>query len=985
MRFDVLGPLAVTDDAGRPLQVTGAYPRGVLAVLLLNANQPVSVDRLSHLLWGDRPPNSVVATLRNHVLRLRKALQDPDALRVQTDAAAYRIRVEPGELDADDFARWCAEGHRAVGERRWPDAAASLARALELWRGEPLADLPALSGLEAHVRKLSEDRLLAYEGRIEADLHLGRHRSLTTELRELTSAHPLHETFHRQLMLALYRSGRRADALEAYRTLRRILIHELGVEPSGDVRRLQQRMLDVDPALDLEPADPGTATITAATTTASTTTTATTPASPTAPATGTTTTATTAAPPPTATPTTTAAPPTTPAPVPVPVPGVFRQLPADLSTFTGRDKEVERLIDAATGAHEAATNGPLSPTVIVSAIGGMAGVGKTRLAVHTAHRLVRTGRFDEIQLYANLHGFHPDRPPADPSAVLDSFLRQLEVPAQQIPLSLEERAAMFRDRLHGRRSLILLDNAVDEEQVRSLIPAESQCLVLLTSRRTLAGLDGAELHLLDVFDPAEAVELLARIAGRDRVAAEPDVAADIVQACGYLPLAVSLAASRLRARPAWTLVDLAARLEDTLTATGVGGRSLSGVFELSYRGLTESAARAFRLLGVQPGLDFTAPALAALMDVAEAEAASILESLLDENLLQQRTAGRYEFHDLIRAFARQRGLRDEPAAERDAAFGRLMLWFAHSANNSLAAISPSAARPPLDPTSHSRTFRSRDEAMQWCRQELANMLACVTVAGQSGWPKLAWQTVTGFWAYFRVATDWDAWLDAYTAGLAAAEASHDLAGQSTMYEGLGTRCMQLGDFEQALRHFQMEYGVNIERGNPRSLAVALNNIGSLYFHLEQYETALDHFTRARAMKADDDMDSLLAMNIGETLGLLGRTEEAVRSLHEAEEWFLAKDDQYLAASTYAALGPIHLRAGEPAEAEAALRRAIEIRTTIGYRRGVASALLDLGETYLQTDRRALARESWQRALAVFTELDDQAGMAQARERLDSAL
>jgi DNA-binding SARP family transcriptional activator/tetratricopeptide (TPR) repeat protein len=934
MRFDVLGPLAVNDDAGHPIQVSGAYPRGVLAILLLNANQPVSVDRLSHFLWGDHPPSSVVATLRNHVLRLRKSLQDTEARRVQTDTAAYRIRVEPGELDADDFARWCAEGHQAAGERRWPDAAASLARALELWRGEPLTDLPALSGLEVHVRKLGDDRLLAYEGRIEADLHLGRHRRLATELRELTSAHPLHETFHRQLMLALYRSGRRADALEAYRTLRRVLIHELGVEPSGDVRRLHQRMLDVDPSLDLEPADSGTAaTATAAPQGAGT--------------------------------------------------GVFRQLPADLSTFTGREKELERLIDAATGAHDAAASVAFSPTVIVSAIGGMAGVGKTRLAVHAAHRLVRTGRFDEVQLYANLHGFHPDQPPADPSAVLDAFLRQLEVPAQQIPLSLEERAAMFRDRLHGRRSLILLDNVVDEEQVRTLIPAEPQCLVLLTSRRTLAGLDGAELHLLDVFDSGEAVELLARIAGRDRVAAEPDVAVDIVRACGYLPLAVSLAASRLRARPAWTLVDLAARLEDTLTATGVGGRSLSGVFELSYRGLAETAARAFRLLGGHPGLDFTPPALAALMEVSDAEAASILETLLDEHLLQQRTAGRYEFHDLIRAFARKRGLCDEPAAERDAAFERLMLWFAHSATNSLAAISPSAARPPLDPSSHSCAFGSREEAMEWCRQELPNMLACVTFAGQNGWPKLAWQTVTGFWAYFRVASAWDAWLDSYTAGLAAAEASQDLAGQSTMYEGLGTRCMQLGDLEQALRHFQTEYGVNVERRNMKSLAVALNNIGSLYFNLGQYETALDHFARARTMKADDDMDSLLAMNIGETLGLLGRTEEAVRSLHEAEAWFLAKDDQYLAASTYAALGPIHLRAGEPAKAEAMLSQAIEIRTTIGYRRGVASALLDLGETYLQTDRRGLAREAWQRALAISTELADQAGMARARERLDS--
>ncbi|WP_194896279.1 AfsR/SARP family transcriptional regulator [Catenulispora pinisilvae] len=937
MRFAVLGPLTITDDDGHAIRLPGVLPRGVLATLLLNANQPVSLDRLIDTLWGEYPPTSVAAALRNHVVRLRHALGDGAAERIQTGVTAYRIQVEPGELDADDFARLCAEGLRAVGEQRWAEASASLTGALELWRGEVLADLPVLIGVEPHLRKLRDDRLLAYEGRIEADLHLGRHRELGTEIRGLISANPLHEPFHRQLMLALYRSGRRAEALEAYRELRRTLIQELGAEPSAGIQELHQQILNVDPALDVQPASEQVDV----------------PAAP------------------------------GPKRESTSAPsadgglgGVFRQLPADLSTFTGREKELQRLIDAATRPHEAAA------TVVVSAIEGMAGVGKTQLAVHAAHRLVQAGRFDDVQLYANLHGFDAERAPADPAVVLEAFLRQLGVPARRIPLMVEERAAMFRDRLYGRASLILLDNVADEEQVRDLIPADAQSLVLLTSRRTLAGLDGAELHLLDVFHEIEAIELLARIAGHERVAAEPDAAAEIVRACGFLPLAVSLAACRLRARPAWTLADLVTRLDGILTTGAVGGRSLSSVFELSYRSLPETIARAFRLLGTYPGHDFTADTLAVLLGATVPEAESILEALLDEHLLQQRITARYEFHDLIAAFARQRGMRDESAEERDAAFERLMLWYAHAADNAVAAISPSADRAVLDPSDYSRTFDSRGDAMQWCEQELQNIFQCVAVAGRGGLPKLAWQVVAGLWAYFRVASAWDAWRDGFSAGLTAAEASGDLTGQASMHVGLGSRCVHLGEYDQALYHLQRAHDLDVERGSAKGVAITLNNIGDVHSRLGNFEAALDYLTRARAINTEDALDCIIVLNIGESLGFLGRYEEAERSLREVEARFLAKDDQYLAASTYATLGRIYLQAGELAKAEVVFLQAIAIRTTIGYRPGVAAALVELGETYVRTGRRESGREAWERALIVFGELEDQAGMEQVRGRLE---
>ncbi|MFD0332170.1 NB-ARC domain-containing protein [Streptacidiphilus monticola] len=274
--------------------------------------------------------------------------------------------------------------------------------------------------------------------------------------------------------------------------------------------------------------------------------------------------------------------------------GVFGQLPSDLATFTGRRKELAGLIADATRHPK----GDHANTVVISAIEGMAGVGKTQLAIHAAHELLRAGRFTDTQLNVNLRGFDPEHPPADPSAVLGAFLRQLGVAAQQIPENQEERAAMYRDRLRGRSAIVLLDNAASEDQVRDLIPAGPDCLVLITSRRSLAGLDGATPYLLDTFSETESLDLLIRITGRDRVAAEREAAARIVECCDHLPLAVALTAARLRSRPAWSLVALADQLEaGRLDAIRAGGRAIRPVLDLSYRALPDPVQHMFRLLG----------------------------------------------------------------------------------------------------------------------------------------------------------------------------------------------------------------------------------------------------------------------------------------------------------------------------------------------------------------------------------------------------
>jgi hypothetical protein len=327
---------------------------------------------------------------------------------------------------------------------------------------------------------------------------------------------------------------------------------------------------------------------------------------------------------------------------------VLRQLPAATAVFTGRERELEDVLKPAV----AGSDRQAGDAAVISAIDGMAGVGKTQLALHAAHELVRSGRFTDAQLYVDLRGFDADHPPADPAAVLATFLRQLGVATRHIPEAWEERAAMFRDRMHDRAALVLLDNAADEAQIRTLIPASPSCLVLVTSRRSLAGLEGAALRTLDVFSRAESVALLANVAGTDRVEAEPETAAAIVEACGFLPLAITLAGSRLRARPTWTLADLAHRLRTTgLDAFSAGNRALRPVLDLSYRALPPSAQRLLCLLSLLPDGDFTSAAAASVAGTSAAETDEVLERLEDEHLLQRTTNGRYRLHDLIHGYA----------------------------------------------------------------------------------------------------------------------------------------------------------------------------------------------------------------------------------------------------------------------------------------------------------------------------------------------
>ncbi|WP_194923389.1 tetratricopeptide repeat protein [Catenulispora pinisilvae] len=614
-------------------------------------------------------------------------------------------------------------------------------------------------------------------------------------------------------------------------------------------------------------------------------------------------------------------------------PGVFRQLPADLATFTGREPELRQLVTAATRG-----GGPgRAATVVVTAIEGMAGVGKTQLAVHAAHRLVRAGWFGDVQMYANLRGFDPDRPPAEPAAVLDSFLRQLRVPAEQIPDDVEERSALFRDRIHGKDALVLLDNAAGEDQVRSLIPASSSCLVLITSRRSLAGLDDALWHRLGVFSEDEALALLAKFAGPERVGAEPEAARRIVHRCGLLPLAVSIAATRLRARPVWRLADLAERLErDEATSSDIGGAA----FDLSYRDLPDRAKHVFRLLGIHPGLDVTAASVAAPAGLTPAEAERTLELLLDENLVQERIAGRYEMHDLIRAYAGERAEAEMTEAERRAAVRTALGWHIAVVTLTAVAISPDRAMPSIDPALVGKSAPQADntaEAVLWYGRERANLMRAVTVAGEAGFPSPAWRLPIAMAYFEELAQNYRELERLMSTALQHAREDDDpdgetevvrwlafaLSAQGRVGEAIGplNRVLQArraaGDAVRAGRILGSLAHVHDGTGDPGTgielareairviegaggrvpssiLTIASMCLGRLGRHDEAQEYSLLFVERAR--KTDDLRALGLGLrNVGDRYLRLGRTRDAIETFQEAIAVAAEVGDRYVRA------------------------------------------------------------------------------------------
>ena len=588
VRVAVLGPVRAWRGETE-LELGAPQRRAVLGLLAARANQSVSRDELIDGIWGDALPARSVNALHVHVSRLRAALEPGRAHRssgqlLLASGRGYLLRLAPGQLDAELFARRLAAARESRRAGDLAAAAASLESALGLWQGDALDGIPG-PWAEIVRARLGEQRLTATEEHIELLLELGRAAEAAGQLTELVRAHPLRERFSGQLMLALYRCGRQAEALTAFADARRVLVQELGIEPGQELRGLHARILAADPGLDA----PVAATVSAAG-------------------------------PPEHRGTAAADGGAAARERPVPA-----QLPADVAAFTGRDvelAELDLLLTGAAGSAEtlAAVGRPAisdAAAVPIMVLAGTAGVGKTALAVRWARRAAAA--FPDGQLYVNLRGYDPGAPVA-PADALAGFLRALGLAGEDIPAGEDERAAAYRSLLDGRRMLVVLDNAASVEQARPLLPGSPSCLVVVTSRDSLAGLvarHGARRLALDMLPAADAIGLLRTLIG-DRVDAEPDAAAELAAQCARLPLALRVAAELAAASPDSRLAELAGELAgeqrrlDLLDAGGDERTAVRGVFSWSYRHLPAAAARAFRLIGLHPGPDLDAYAVAAL-------------------------------------------------------------------------------------------------------------------------------------------------------------------------------------------------------------------------------------------------------------------------------------------------------------------------------------------------------------------------------------
>jgi DNA-binding SARP family transcriptional activator len=917
MWLAVLGPLLV-HDGEKQVGVPRGRPRVLLAALLLHAGNTVAASALAEVVWDGSPPPGAAVTLRSHVLRLRRALGPQAGSRLMTRHPGYLLQAREDEVDVLQFRGLCRDGGAALREGAWARADGLLGEALGLWRGTALADVPSELLLREEVPGLDELRLQAEEWRADAALHLARHDELVAGLQALASRHPLRERFHAQLMLAFYRCGRQAEALAAYQHARQVLIDEVGTEPGLELRKLHQQVLSADPAL--------------------------------------------------------AAP--EPAPAPRAKIAVPRELPVGVRSFIGRSGE---LLELTKVLDESGAETP--GTVVISAIAGTAGVGKTALALNWAHQVA--GRFPDGHLHVNLHGFDPSGTPAAPEAAIRGFLDALGVAPQRIPPDPQARAVLYRSLLADRRMLVVLDNARDEQQVRPLLPASPGSLVLVTSRSQMSGLavtDGARLLILDVLSHAEAVELLTVRIGHARAAAEADAVDQIATLCACLPLALAVAAARAAARPGFPLSALAAELRDgtgRMDALDAGDPAVSvrAVFSWSYQQLTAEAARMFRLLGLHAGPDISVPAAASLTATKQPETRRLLGELTRLHLIAEHVPGRYAFHDLLRAYAADQARARDSEPERHQAIGRVLDHYLHSAGHGAFMLSstfePVTLIPPGPGTSPEQPAGPRD-ALAWFDTEHLTLLAAVGLAMESGFGSHAWQLPWAMTPFLRKRGHWQEWAAAQRTALAAATRLSDTAGQAVSRRLLATAYDDLGNYEQALDYYMTGLELYRRLGDRCGQARTLAGLGMLAARQGRYRDALSYeeqTLRLYQAVGHKALEAVTLYGIGWDHCLLGDFEQARAFCQQALTLNAEVGNRDVDAAIWDSLGYAEHHLGNLTEAAACYQRALGIIREFGDRWRETVTLTHLGDTWHAAGDQPRAREAWQQALAILEDLD----------------
>jgi len=910
--FLVLGPLDVV-RAGESLYITGRA-QIVLAVLLLEAGRPVSVHRLMSALWGDNPPDTARSQVQICVSMLRRLLSGTGAV-IVTHPPGYLLRVPAGSLDLWQFRDLCGAAERLA--RQQPgDAVARYRQALALWRGEACDAVSSRVVMQAAIR-LNEEHLTVLERCIDLELGLGRHRQVAAELAQVVAAEPFRERPRAQLMLALYRSGRQAEALEVYRSGRRLLVEELGTDPGKELQALEQAILTGDPALDIR-SQPWQA-----------------------------------------------APDDVPAAMPLP-----RQLPASVPDLVGRDDLLQLACKVFQRSAEAGSAARAVPVVLLT---GRGGIGKTTLALSIAHAV--RGHFPDGQLFARLR--QSGGLAANPAGVAEHFLWSLGVPASAVPDGIDARTAMLRSCLAGHRVLVVLDDVADVSQLEPLLPGESGCGVIITSRTRPAPPGAVQLEV-GVLDVGAAAELLDLVAGADRMAAEPDAAAQLLRLCEGLPLALRIVASKLAARRHWPVSRMVQRLLDEhqrLDELDLEGVSIRATLEFSYRSLPGTAQTLLNRLGLLNEGEFSAWISAPLLDMPVTAAEEVLEDLVTAGLVEARVseggAARYRIHDMIRLFASEK-LADTPVnPERLAPVRRYLgcwLYLIGAAHRSLYGGDFHVVHgdAPLWPPPDGVLADVLAAPLQWFRRESSGLFEAVSLAARAKLDEFCWDLAVTAVAFFELGGHPYEWRQTHEAALSLTREAGNDRGTAALLHSLGLRATGR-DVTQARGYLHESLGLWRRAGDPHGEALALVALANLDRLSSDFTAAAAGYAQAlrRFTQADDPA--------GQASALRGQGQVAMERQEYDQGWALLEQSISLAreagatrdtAQSLYCSSELLLRRGDYRQAEERLRQVAGTTRQSGDCVGEGYALLGLANVHFSTGQLTQASGDLEQADAL---------------------
>ena len=893
MELRLLGPLELVSDSG-PVDLGGARQRTVLSVLALNKNRVTPVERLVDAVWGAAPPTTARSQVQICISALRKLFGGVGATTaIQTRPPGYLLELSDTELDSACFTRMVAEARSQTVDGKLAQASGTLRGALALWRGA------ALTGIDSDVVRrdavlLEDRRMAAEEERLRIDLELGRHEEISGELQVLVEAQPLREKLHGFLMLALYRSGRQAEALQAFRRARAVLVDEVGVEPGAELQELERAILNRDPAV--------------------------------------------------------GAPETTRhAPEPVRVAPsetlltVPRHLPAGIADFTGRDAQI--------GVIKRLLSGEQDPFAVrIVSIAGRGGVGKSSLAIRIAHEL--GDAYPDGHLYADLR--EPDDDDRTPE-LHARFLRALGVLGPAVPEDHRERAEMYRTRTAGKRLLVVLDDAAGEEQVLPLLPGSPSCAVIVTSRARLSGLPGAHRVDVDVFEVGHSLELLGRIIGAQRVSAEQQAAVELVDFCDGLPLALRIAGARLASRPHWRIEDLVRRLGDEarrLDELAHRGIELRSNIALTYQSLGARGQRLFRLIALVEAPDFPDWTAAALLDTDLPSASEVLESLVDAQVLDTvvypgEHEVRYRFHDLIRVYARERLQDSETATDREAALARLLgAWLAlaeqahrqeYGGDYTVLHGSAHRWRPP--------GAAALVNPLAWWETERRALLAAIRQAAAAGMSELCWDLALTSVTMFEAKGYFDEWQETSSLALGLAARTGNDRGRAAMLYSLGSLHLAQRRLDKADECFAEALELFSAQNDDHGRALVLRNAAFVDWLRRDFLATLEKYGEAlELMRAAGDRigEAHVLCNLARIRIDEGAESRATELLDEALAISRQAGCLRVEAQVLYRFTELYLRADKIDLARPVLHRVLRIVRQIGDRVGEAYALHGLG-------------------------------------------